>query len=330
MKIKKSLMLFLVLGLFVPSAFSWCVLGVGNTCGSDSTDSSSSGFFSKYVVNFDKPKASSSVSFWGLGRSSSIDFGKSSSSSNTASDNEGDSTDVRDDSGNSYKITTTKRTSTVKTSRGELAPALFYDVDVINANFQCLNCLVINGETILSGGFNYQLDLDLINDGNIETTKPIGLEIEIQTPEGTEVIEFNRNALYLPAGNFELSIPIESFGVEGGKLKDEYILGLTSDVVDIPIKVNVRIFNDYGVPEPRIQQITKTKRVCSGTGEFRSCEDIVTYEEKETCPDGSNYGGLTSCENPKGDNGNNLDREFNIIRISPDVLGNSRFGFIRK
>lgn len=318
------------MALLVPSAFSWCFVGIGNTCGSDSTDSSDSGFFSKYVVNLDKPKASSSVSFWGIGGSETrFDSSRSSGSSNTASDVEGGSTDVRDDSGNSYKITTTKKTSTVKTSRGELAPALFYDVDINNANFQCLNCPVINGEDILSAGFNYQLDLDLINDGNIETTKPIGLEIEIETPEGTEIIEFNRNALYLPAGNFELSIPIESFGVENGKLKDEYVLGITSEVKEIPIKVNVRVFNDYGVPEPRIQQITSTKRVCSGTGEFRSCEDIVTFEEVESCPDGSNYGGLFSCKNPGGTKGNELIRTYSIERVSPDVLGSSQFSFFK-
>ena len=57
-------------------------------------------------MNFDKPKASSSVSFWGLGRSSSSGFGKSNPSNNEVSDTEGSVTDVRDDSGNSYKITT--------------------------------------------------------------------------------------------------------------------------------------------------------------------------------------------------------------------------------
>lgn len=314
-------------GFIVPSAFSWCILGVGNTCGSQATESSN--FFTQNIINFDKPKSSSSVSFWGIGQSSGIDFGKSPGSSNTASDVEGGSTDIRDDSGNSYKITTTKTTRKVSTIRGELAPALFYDVDIINANFQCLNCPNVNGQDILSAGFNYQLDLDLINDGNIETEKPIGLEIEIETPEGKKVIEFNKNALYLPAGNFELSIPIESFGVENGKLKDEYILGITSEVRDIPIIVNVRVFNDYGVPEPRIQQITSTKRVCSGTGEFRSCEDIVTFEEVKSCPDGSDYKGLTSCTNPKGNNNNNLLKEFKIIRISPDVLGDSKFRFLK-
>lgn len=329
MKLKREMrklgLLLLCLSFIIPSAFSWCFAGVGNTCGSQATEEH--GFFGS-IFNLDKPKQDSSFSAFGW---KPFDDGlfdtndRSASLKNSVSDVEGDSTDITDDSGSSYKIKTVKRSTKTSTKTGELAPALFYNVDVTNAEFNCINCPVKNGQVVQSAGFTYQLDIDLINDGNIETTNPISLKIEITSPEGTEIIEFGRNALTLPAGNFELSIPIESFGVENGQIKPQYIL--TDENIDIPIDVYISVGNDEGVPEPRIQLITKTKRVCSGSGEDRSCETKVSYEEKESCPDGSEYRGSKSCQLESDNSNDVLEKTFNIQKISPEVLGESQFGF---
>lgn len=320
----RALKLFLLIFTFtIPSVSAFCLFGIGNTCGGDATTEHT--FLGPYF-NFDEPRANSEICFFG-GCNTGSRF--SSPSSNKVSESEGGTTDIIDDKGNSYEIKTVKRTTRkVTSSSGELAPALFYDVNILNSEFTCINCPIVNGVEIRSAGFTYNLDLDLINDGNIETEQPIGLEIMIDTPEGVQEIIFNRNSLIFPPGTYELSIPIESFGTEAGRLKDFYILR-SGDLRDIPINVEVRVFDDYGVPEPRIQQITKTDRVCSGVGDSRSCDTKVSYEEKESCPDGSSYGGLFSCINPNGEKGNELLRTYNIQRVSPDVLGSSQFSFFR-
>lgn len=234
---------------------------------------------------------------------------------------DGDSTTIIDDSGNSYRIhyDIPPKYEEIVVKQYE---ALWYDVDVVDSSLRCPSCLTsTSGEKLYTAGFDYLFDLILVNGGNT-VAEGVQLEITIRTLDQVVHYNFNSNALNMLPGQYTIDgLIFPRFGIdEYGRIKNEYLhTGLSSKTFDI--EFIAKLSRSNGVSEPRVQLVDKIKRNCGWYGGDFECYERSEKEIREFCPDGSSYNGVFSCglNDPKSQN--ELDETFTLLKLSPMLKG---------
>lgn len=174
-----------------------------------------------------------------------------------------------------------------------LAPsggALYHDVDLGRISLQCINCPSTNPNV---AGFDYMLNVELINKGN-NIAQDVDLYVSITMPDGEKRdYNFNNNKLWINPGAYTFRFPVSSIGVDSKtRLIKPWAIskGTTSSAT---LTLYAKVTNDKGIDRKEIRYKVTPQRQCSwawnGLVPTYSCKEIEplteTYEVDMTIED---------------------------------------------
>jgi len=311
--------LTIILLFSTPAVSAWCFIGIGNTCGDRATEQH--GFLGDWFNNDEPQEENNDVSIFGWRPFKESPFEKS--DNDFSNIGEGETADVKTDDGKVFSI---RKVDTYDEVIGE-TEALFYDVDVTNIDLRCPACVVIDGKRTFTAGFDYLVDISLINTGNTPS-QDVQMEITVETLDKVEHYNFNAQALILSPGEYILEgIRFDKFGVEFNRVKDLYVYKGSGDQ-KFPLTVTVQLSQSNGVSSPFIKQIKKVKRTCTGTGEDFSCKTDETFETIELCPDGTSYAGTYGCDLKDPADQDQLQKMFLLQKLTADLNSKANVGVL--
>lgn len=299
-----------VLLITLPGASAFCLFGLGNTCGDDSS--------TPQVDNgnlFDKA---------GNWFKRNFNFEPAGSGSPSGNSNRELRRDYEDDGGYTpgrYELYS-DADADIDLSLEDVydtsnfgTDAQYYDVDVKDIGLECINCRVTSDGVQETAGFTYRVKINLFNHGNAPA-EALEAKITIEETKNKYSWTFkDGTSLFLPPADYSLDVILKGeagFGSDGKPYSEA--ISYDGREPTFPMTVKVELFNDDGVTQ------VDRRTFFLSNGETRTIY---------VCPDGQQLPSANPdrCDFDDPRNQDSKEKVFAIKKLTPAIAGVSDFDF---
>jgi hypothetical protein len=193
--------------------------------------------------------------------------------------------------------------------------ALYHNVELGELSLECINCPVKNPNI---AGFDYLLNVELINNGN-NIAESVDLAVSVKYPDNSiKYYDFKNNKLYINPGAYTFRFIVNDIGIDNSRNILPWALS-RGIKTDIPIIINAEVSNNRGIDRKETRLKVTPQRSCkivwNGIIPNYICEDLTPLTEEVQ----------VNFDIPYNSANDKVSSTENIFTLSPELWAGGKF-----